>query len=520
MELLAVVWMVISSAGMANTVPAWSAVDYHDLTTTDTPALCDKNDLEYYIEKYEDMESCYRDFYEKQRTGTAPADSTREDLRDTCLKVDELYKCRTMFGRNVSCVTGLTDQEVDEYNRERLQSHHFAPQQCKDFYKNVEVDPKFRDCPLRTGVPMWREFETCLNRFMLYASERTGSTFCALVRAQLKRCSRMRQDLSYYCGFRNNSGMRTVFARNFIHALKQLDLDPVNQNWRHCIAQQDVSECEEDDLCTDWTLWTHRNIIHKHTEMQRQLLKQERMYNERVSDRNQILVWLGLFGLLIPAYAIYAVCGARSSWGARRQRTEEMETHIPVIYVPTYRDGKDPDKPEGESLAKKVLRKQREQKAKKVEGHKNIAIVAAAAAEQASAPDAPDGAAAAGEGDLEGTTGDPEVDSILKASKALTAASDSADEDDEKEVAELERELSRRLEAVESGQPHKHKKHRHHHHHHHHHRHQLQQQEQQQQEQMQQRQMEHPSIRRLQSSQSGLRSPGSEKSVSFQEVGI
>lgn len=36
------------------------------------------------------------------------------------------------------------------------------------------------------------------------------------------------------------------------------------------------------------------------------------MYNERVSDRNQILVWLGLFGLLIPAYAIYAVCGARS----------------------------------------------------------------------------------------------------------------------------------------------------------------------------------------------------------------
>ena len=46
--------------------------------------------------------------------------------------------------------------------------------------------------------------------------------------------------------------------------------------------------------------------------MQRELLKQERMYNERVSDRNQILVWLGLFGLLIPAYAIYAVCGARS----------------------------------------------------------------------------------------------------------------------------------------------------------------------------------------------------------------
>ena len=27
---------------------------------------------------------------------------------------------------------------------------------------------------------------------------------------------------SYYCGFRNNSGMRTVFARNFIHALNQV----------------------------------------------------------------------------------------------------------------------------------------------------------------------------------------------------------------------------------------------------------------------------------------------------------
>ena len=32
------------------------------------------------------------------------------DRRDTCLKVDELYKCRTMFGRNVTCITGLTDQ--------------------------------------------------------------------------------------------------------------------------------------------------------------------------------------------------------------------------------------------------------------------------------------------------------------------------------------------------------------------------------------------------------------------------
>ena len=54
---------------------------------------------------------------------------------------------------------------------------------------------------------------------------------------------------------------------------------------------------------------------------------------------------------------------------------------------------------------------------KKVEVHENMAIAAAAAAAQASAPDAPDGAAAAGEGDLEGTTGDPEVDDILKASK-------------------------------------------------------------------------------------------------------
>ena len=55
-----------------------------------------------------------RDFYEKQRAGTAPADSSlgggEMDRRDTCLKVDELYKCRTMFGRNVTCITGLTDQ--------------------------------------------------------------------------------------------------------------------------------------------------------------------------------------------------------------------------------------------------------------------------------------------------------------------------------------------------------------------------------------------------------------------------
>ena len=61
-----------------------------------------------------------------------------------------------------------------------------------------------------------------------------------------------------------------------------------------------------------------------------------------------------------------------------------------------------------------------------MEGHENITIAAQAAvtaAAQASAPpDAPDGAAtASGEGgDLEGTTGDPEVDDILKASKSVT----------------------------------------------------------------------------------------------------
>ena len=63
----------------------------------------------------------------------------------------------------------------------------------------------------------------------------------------------------------------------------------------------------------------------------------------------------------------------------------------------------------------------------KVEGHENITIAAQAAATAAAAqasapPDAPDGAAtASGEGgDLEGTTGDPEVDDILKASKSVT----------------------------------------------------------------------------------------------------
>ena len=32
----------------------------HGQRRTDPPALCDKNDLEYYIDKYQDMESCYR----------------------------------------------------------------------------------------------------------------------------------------------------------------------------------------------------------------------------------------------------------------------------------------------------------------------------------------------------------------------------------------------------------------------------------------------------------------------------
>ena len=62
-----------------------------------------------------------------------------------------------------------------------------------------------------------------------------------------------------------------------------------------------------------------------------------------------------------------------------------------------------------------------------MEGHENITIAAQAAATAAAAqasapPDAPDGAAtASGEGgDLEGTTGDPEVDDILKASKSVS----------------------------------------------------------------------------------------------------
>ncbi len=85
--------------------------------------------------------------------------------------------------------------EVDELNRERLQSHHFAPQQCKDFYKNVDLEPKLRECPLADGVAYWRAFDNCLERFMLYAKERSGSTFCALVRSQLKKCHRTRKDL-------------------------------------------------------------------------------------------------------------------------------------------------------------------------------------------------------------------------------------------------------------------------------------------------------------------------------------
>ena len=43
------------------------------LRTTDTPALCDKNDLEYYIEKYKDMESCYRSVVTKHTDMYSPS---------------------------------------------------------------------------------------------------------------------------------------------------------------------------------------------------------------------------------------------------------------------------------------------------------------------------------------------------------------------------------------------------------------------------------------------------------------
>ena len=52
-----------------------------------------------------------------------------------------------------------------------------------------------------------------------------------------------------------------------------------------------------------------------------------------------------------------------------------------------------------------------------MEGHENIAAAAVAAESAASAPD---GAAAGGEGDIESTTGDPEVDDILRASKSVS----------------------------------------------------------------------------------------------------
>jgi hypothetical protein len=85
--------------------------------------------------------------------------------------------------------------EVDELNRERLQSHHFSPQQCKNFYKNVDLEPKLRECPLLDAVAYWREFDNCLDRFMLYARERTDSTFCVLVKSQMRNCQRARKDL-------------------------------------------------------------------------------------------------------------------------------------------------------------------------------------------------------------------------------------------------------------------------------------------------------------------------------------
>ena len=68
---------------------------------------------------------------------------------------------------------------------------------------------------------------------------------------------------AYYCAYRNNTGLRTVFARNFIYALNQLSLDPASQNWRSCIRHEDEASCADDDLCPDWTLWRHRNTIYK-----------------------------------------------------------------------------------------------------------------------------------------------------------------------------------------------------------------------------------------------------------------
>jgi hypothetical protein len=63
---------------------------------------CDRNDLEYYLSKHAEMEKCYRDFYSRERKEGAGANRP-------CLKTDQLYKCRTQFGRNVTCITGMRD---------------------------------------------------------------------------------------------------------------------------------------------------------------------------------------------------------------------------------------------------------------------------------------------------------------------------------------------------------------------------------------------------------------------------
>jgi hypothetical protein len=71
--------------------------------------------------------------------------------------------------------------------------------------------------------------------------------------------------------------------------------------------------------------------LFQHTDRRRELIVEEELYNEKRSDRNTILVWLGLLALFVPSYGIYAICGSRSHW----RRSEDSP--IPVIYVPTYR---------------------------------------------------------------------------------------------------------------------------------------------------------------------------------------
>ncbi len=82
-------------------------------------AACDKNDLEYYLGKHAEMEKCYRGVYAKRRRGVpSPSEGSvggsAPSASHPCSKVDELYKCRAQFGRNVSCVTGMTDSGTYE----------------------------------------------------------------------------------------------------------------------------------------------------------------------------------------------------------------------------------------------------------------------------------------------------------------------------------------------------------------------------------------------------------------------